>query len=261
MPTTLNFSINNHIATITFNRPAAMNCFDQTMGNELELITEEVRLNPSIKAVLLNGEGALFMAGGDIRFFHDILDKMPAGVMKIVRTLNASIINLMRMPKPVLASVHGSVAGVGISFMLACDLVIAAEDTKFTLAYSGIGISPDGGASYNLPRIVGPKKAMEWLLLSDKFDAQTALTHGLINWTVPSQKLNEETQKILTRLVNGPTQSLARIKKLVNENWQNSLESHLEKEGHAFEDCSKTTDFKIGVTSFLKKQRAEFVGE
>jgi 2-(1,2-epoxy-1,2-dihydrophenyl)acetyl-CoA isomerase len=261
MPETLLFTVDNNIATLTFNRPTAMNSFDQTMADELEVITEEIRSNSSIRAVLLNGAGQLFMAGGDIRFFYEKLDTMPAGVMKIVRTLNTSIINLMQMPKPILASVHGSVAGVGISLMLACDLVIAAENTKFTLAYSGIGISPDGGASFNLPRLVGTKKAMEWILLSDVFDAKTALNHGLINWVVAPEKLTEETQKILTRLANGPTLSYARAKKLVNENWQNHLENHLEQEAHAFEACSASADFKAGVTSFLKKQRAEFIGK
>jgi 2-(1,2-epoxy-1,2-dihydrophenyl)acetyl-CoA isomerase len=201
------------------------------------------------------------MAGGDIHFFYDQLDTMPAGVKKIVRTLNASIINLMRMPKPVLASVHGSVAGVGVSLMMACDLVIAADNTKFTLAYSGIGITPDGGASFNLPRLVGAKKAMEWILLSDLFDAQTAQAHGLINWVVPQNKLADETQKILTRLANGTTQSFARAKSLVNETWQQSLETHLEHEAVAFEACSATADFRAGVTGFLKKTKPEFIGK
>ena len=144
---TVLFSVNESIATIAFNRPEAMNSFDHRMADELEALTEIVADDPSIRVVLLKGAGHLFMAGGDIKFFYDRLDKMPAGVMKIVRTLNATIHNFMNMPKPVLASVHGSVAGVGISLMLAADLVIAGENTKFTTAYSGIGISPDGGCS------------------------------------------------------------------------------------------------------------------
>lgn len=258
---TLLFSINNHIATIQFNRPSAMNSFNRIMAEELEIITEQVRLDDTIRAVSLSGAGPLFMAGGDIRFFHETVDTMPAGVMKIVRTLNASIINLMHMPKPVLASVHGSVAGVGMSLMMACDLVIAAKNTQFTLAYSGIGISPDGGASYNLPRLVGSKKAMEWILLSDIFDAQTAHTHGLINWVVDEDKLEVEAGNLLKRLVNGPTASYGQAKLLVNQTWQHSLETQLECEGKAFEMCSATDDFKAGVTGFLNKSRAQFVGK
>lgn len=257
---TLLFTIKNNIATITFNRPHVMNSFDKTMADELEIITDQVRLDNSIRAVMLNGAGNLFMAGGDIHFFYRTLDAMPAGVRKIVRTLNAAIMNLMAMPKPVVASVHGSVAGVGVSLMMACDLVIAAENTKFNLAYTGIGISPDGGASYHLPRLVGTKKAMEWLLLSTIFDAQTALAHGLVNWVVTQEKLSEETDRLVNQLASGPTQSYAAVKRLLNETWQNDLETQLEKEGEAFEKCSATSDFKKGVTGFLHKKKSEFSG-
>lgn len=260
MPETLLFSVANNIATISFNRPQVMNCFDYQMGEELAALTDQVKLDSSIKAVLLNGAGSLFMAGGDIRFFSERLNDMPQGVMKIVRMLNSSILNLMQMPKPVVACVHGSVAGAGVSLMMACDLVIAAEKTKFSLAYSGIGITPDGGASYNLPRLVGTKKAMEWILLSEVFDAQTALQAGLINWVVAEDKLPEETDKLLKRLASGPTKSYANAKRLLNESWQTSLEAHLEKEGRSFEECSATADFRVGVTSFLKKVRPEFEG-
>src|SRR5579862_9944684 len=134
MTYTLLFSVTDQIAHISFNRPNAMNSFDDKMADELAALTEEVKNNPSIRAVLLNGTGQLFMAGGDIQFFYHRLDIMPAGVMEIIQKLNISILNLMQMQKPVLASVHGSVAGVGMSLMMACDLVIAAENTKMTLA-------------------------------------------------------------------------------------------------------------------------------
>ena len=258
---TMLFSVTDHIATITFNRPEAMNSFDHRMAGELEILTEQVAADPAIRAVLLNGAGHLFMAGGDIQFFYERLDTMPAGVMKIVRHLNATINNLMQMPKPVLASVHGSVAGVGISLMLACDLVIAADNTKFTTAYSGIGISPDGGCSFQLPRLAGSKKAMEWLLLSEIFDANEAKQYGLINWVVAADELSTQTQHILNRLAKGPTQSYSRIKQLVNQNRQHTLESQLEQEGRAFAACSETDDFKSGVRGFLSKKRVEFIGK
>lgn len=261
MPETLLLSHSNQIATLSFNRPTAMNSFDHQMAEELEAITDQLRMDESVRAVLLNGIGPLFMAGGDIRFFLENLDAMPKGVIKIVRTLNAAILNLMHMPKPVLASVHGSVAGVGMSFMMACDLVIAANDTKFTMAYSGLGISPDGGSSFNLPRLVGTKKAMEWLLLPDIFDAATAQTHGLINWVVPAAELQDETMQLITRLAHGPTKSYAHIKQLVNGTWPHSIEEQLQLEAASFETCSTSNDFKTGVTSFIKKARPDFVGK
>src|SRR5262249_9950534 len=152
----------------------------------------------------------------------------------------------------VLACVHGSVAGVGMSFMMAADLVISAENTKFTMAYSGIGASPDGGATFFLPRLVGVKKAMEWILFSDIFDAHTAKAHGLINWVVPASNLIEETDRLLQRLVKGPIQSYTYIKRLINETWQHNLETQLENECQAFATCSATDDFKNGVIAFLK---------
>lgn len=261
MPETLLFSVTDHIATITFNRPQAMNTFDKQMADELSALTEQVRGDDDIRCVLLNGSGVLFMAGGDIRFFHENLKTMPAGVVDIMHALNASIINLMQMPKPVVASVHGSVAGVGMSLMTACDLVIAAENTKFTMAYSGIGITPDGGATYNLPRLVGTKKAMEWILLSDIFDAKMALQYGLINWVVPESAQKSETERLVKRLANGPTMAFAHGKRLINQTWQTSLESQLECEGRAFADCTLTADFKAGVNGFLQKTKPEFKGK
>lgn len=258
---TVLFSVDNHIATIIFNRPLAMNTFDDVMADELEEITETTRLDNTIRAVLLKGAGQLFMAGGDIRFFYNNLANMPKNVKNIIRKLNIIITNLMYMPKPVVACVHGSVAGVGMSLMMACDLIIAAEKTKFTLAYSKIGITPDGGASFNLPRLVGNKKAMEWVLLSDIFDSKTAHLHGLVNWVVSDEKLEDETQRLLTRLAHGPTQSYARAKRLINETWQNSLETHLESEGRMFEECTTTMDFKAGVNNFLEKSQPEFIGK
>ncbi len=261
MTETLLFSKQENIATITFNRPSVMNTFDARMADELAFVLKEVTNDDSIRAVLLNGAGHLFMAGGDIQFFHDHLDKMPTGVMEIINALNFSITQLMSMPKPVLASVHGSVAGVGVSLMMACDLVMAAENTKFTMAYSGLGISPDGGASYNLPRMVGAKKAMEWLLLSDIFNANEAKSYGLINWVVPPDQLKEQTSHLMQRLANGPTKSYANTKKLVNHTWQHALEKQLEIEGLAFKACTTSADFRSGVTNFMKKTRPVFLGK
>lgn len=258
---TLLFSKNQDIAVITFNRPDKMNAFDHRMADELMEVTRQVADDDSIRAVLVNGSGHLFMAGGDIQFFYNQLEKMPLGVLDMVEKLNVSITHLMTMPKPVLASVHGSVAGVGVSLMMACDLIIAAETTKFTMAYSGLGVSPDGGASYNLPRIVGAKKAMEWLLFSDIFSAEDAKNVGLINWVASEEQLTEQTQRILKRLVCGPTKSYAATKKLINQTWNHSLESQLSIEGFSFEACTTTMDFKTGVTSFLKKVKPQFVGK
>lgn len=258
---TIVFSKLGSIATIGFNRPQAMNAFNHIMAQELLVATNEIKADTAIRAVLLSGMGKLFMAGGDIQFFHQHLATMPHGVSDIVENLNQVIHNLMTMPKPVLASVHGSAAGVGVSLMLACDLVMASEDTKFTMAYSGLGISPDGGASFNLPRNVGMKKAMEWLLLPDLFSAAEAKAHGLINWVVPAAELEAATQKCLARLAAGPSFSYAHIKQLLQASLHNTLDAQLELEKEAFIACTTSDDFATGVKSFLQKQKPEFVGK
>lgn len=260
MSNTILFESQGPVATITFNRPDAMNCFNHIMAEELVSIINTVRLDDNIRVVVLKGAGPLFMAGGDIKFFHDHIDEMPLPVNSVVRAVNASIINLMTMPKPVVASVHGSVAGVGVSFMLAADLAIAAEETKFTTAYSGIGACPDGGITYNLPRIVGTRKALELLMLSELFDAKKALEYGIVNQVVPLAQLEETVKKVVLRLANGPTQSLAQIKRLINQP-ESSLPAQLENEGKGFEKCSASKDFKTGTAAFLNKQRPEFIGK
>lgn len=260
MSETVLLNITNNIAIITFNRPEVMNSFDKNMAEELEIITNKVRADDAIRAVMLKGEGNLFMAGGDINYFKEHLGNMKNVIMYIVRRLNASIHNLMYMPKPVLCCVHGSVAGVGISLMMACDLVIAADNTKFTTAYAGLGVPADGGATYNLPRHVGVKKATQLLMLSEVFDAKEALALGLINWSVPATELKTEAEKIITRLAHGPTQAYAQIKKLINQSSENNLSTHLELEGKSFEKCAETQDFKEGVAAFLQKRKPEFTG-
>lgn len=252
---------NHAIAQITLNRPDILNTFNQDMASELERATQDVAEDPNIRAVVLKGAGDHFMAGGDIGFFYQHLETMPAGVSDIINQLAASVRHLQQMPKPVLACVQGSVAGAGVSLMLACDLVLAAEQTVFTLAYTGIGTSPDGGASYFLPRLVGQKKALELMLLSDRFDAKQAQAWGLINWQVPAAEIATTAQSIVTRLAQGPTKAYAECKKLSQASWDNTLEQQFDAENVAFTAMTTTEDFKSGVTAFIKKQKPEFVGE
>jgi len=167
--------------------------------------------------------------------------------------------SLRRMGKPVLASVHGAVAGAGFSLMCATDLAIAAADTRFTLAYTNIGASPDGGSTYFLPRLVGYKKAMEMIMLPDRFDAETARQNGLVNWVVPNEKLAEETARIAQRLAAGPTRAYAEAKRLVNQSLD-SLDAQMEQELQAFSRCARGADLKEGVTAFVEKRKPVFKG-
>lgn len=260
MSDTVLLSVSNNIAILTFNRAEAMNSLNLDMAIELAAKTEQVLFDNSIRAVLIRGAGNLFMAGGDIRFFNQTLDTMPKGVLNLVRTVNGVISNIIQSPKPVVACVHGSVAGIGMSFMMAADLVIAGANTQFTMAYSKLGINPDGGATYFLPKIVGHKKAMELALMSDVINANQAQDLGLINWIAPEDQLEEKTTQLLHKLAQGPTQAYALTKQLIRQSGYNSLEQQLEAEAAAFAQLSQSKDFRTGVAGFLNKTKPEFTG-
>jgi 2-(1,2-epoxy-1,2-dihydrophenyl)acetyl-CoA isomerase len=247
------------IATISLNRPQVLNAMDGEMMQQLRPAAEAVEKDPAVRAVVLRGEGAAFMAGGDVAVFHRHLADLPELIVAWGREMHAAFLALRRMGKPVLASVHGAVAGAGFSLMCAADLAIAAADTRFTLAYANIGASPDGGSTYFLPRLVGYKKTMELIMLPDRFDAETARQQGLVNWVVPNEKLADETARIAQRLAAGPTRAFAEAKRLVNQSLD-PLDAQMEQELQAFSRCSRGHDLKEGVSAFVEKRKPAFSG-
>jgi len=191
------------VATLTFNRPEALNTLDFAMVEALVARTAEVAADDTLRVVVLRGAGKHFMAGGDIRTFAGELRHPPAerqaGFQRMVERVHAAVETLHRMAHPVVGCVHGAVAGIGFSFMNACDLVVAADNAYFTSAYRHIALTPDGGGSWTLPRIVGMRKAMEILLLSERFDAAEALRLGLVNKVVALDRLDTEVNALERR--------------------------------------------------------------
>jgi len=248
------------IATLSFNRPQVMNAMDGDMMIQFRAAAELLQKDDAVRVVVLRGEGPAFIAGGDVGVFHRHLAELPELIVRWGREMHFAVQALRRMPKPVLASVHGACAGAGFSILCAADLAIAAEDARFSLAYTNIGTSPDGGSSYFLPRLVGYKKAMELTLLPDLFDAAVAKSHGLVNWTVPAVDLAQETARIAKRLANGPTNAYAEAKRLLNDSPGRSMETQMEEELFAFARCARTRDFADGVTAFVEKRKPQFKG-
>jgi len=253
-------SVERGVATISLNRPQVLNAMDGEMMQLLRPIAESVQNDPAVRTVVVRGEGPAFMAGGDVSVFHSYLQELPELIVRWGREMHFAFLALRRMGKPVLASVHGAVAGAGFSLMCAADLVIAAADTRFTLAYANIGASPDGGSTHFLPRLLGYRKAMELALLPERFDAETARSIGLVNWVVAGDKLAEETAKIALRLAGGPTKAYAEAKRLMNQSLATSIETQMEEELFAFARCARTRDFAEGVEAFLKKRKPRFTG-
>lgn len=251
------------VATVTLDRPDALNALDMRMNEELAAVLARLESDDAVRAVVLTGTGEAFMAGGDIRMFAALLDEPgeapQAFIERLIHSVHQGIvIPLRRMGKPVVASVRGPCAGFGLSLVAACDLAVAADDAMFTLAYSHIGTSPDGGATYHLPRLVGQKKAMEIALLGDRFGAAEAERLGLVNQVVPVAELEERTRALAHRLASGPTRAYAATKRLINASSGRSLESQLQAEAEAFTACSRTADFAEGVSAFLAKHPPAF---
>jgi len=250
------------VATITLNRPQALNALDHDLTVGLRDGVLAAEHDPSVRCVVLRG-GEHFMAGGDLKWFRTLVEDRSSAENRIrfealIHEVHTVILALRRMPKPVVASVRGAVAGFGMSLMMACDLALAADNAYFTLASTLIGTSPDGGSTFALPRIVGQKKAMEIALLGERFDAATAERLGLVNHVVPKEKLEAETAKLALRLANGPTAVYARTKALLNGSLNASLESQLQREAEAFAQSASEPDFREGLAAFIEKRKPQW---
>lgn len=252
------------VATLTLNRPKALNALNRELTQALREAVLAAEQDRGVRCLVLRG-GEHFMAGGDLKWFHEQLGSVDSARLKgqfegFVQEVHGVIISLRRMPKPVVASVRGAAAGFGLSLMMACDLALAADNAYFTLAYALIGASPDGSSTFSLPRLVGQKKAMELALLGERFDAATAERLGLVNRVVPSASLEEETARLATRLAAGPTAVYGRTKALLNASLQNSLEAQLQREAECFAQSATEPDFREGIAAFIEKRAPRFKG-
>lgn len=252
-------AISGGVATLTLNRPAVLNAFDAAMARAFLERVEALAGRGDIRAILIKGEGRGFCAGGDVSQFQAGGDAR-AAVEAIIQPLHAGLALLASLPAPTLACLHGPVAGAGFSLALACDLAIAADTAKFTMAYARIGATPDGSGTFHLPRLVGMKKAKELALLGEAITASEARELGLVNRVVPADALADETQALASRLAQGPTQAYARIKRLLEASQGASLAEQLEAERQAFLASTQTADFREGVEAFLAKRPARFTG-
>jgi 2-(1,2-epoxy-1,2-dihydrophenyl)acetyl-CoA isomerase len=261
------FSVDKGVGTVILNRPKVLNALNNALSDALFMALMALEGDPAVRVIVIRGAGDAFMAGGDVGYFHRKLAEVPDKaefrpiIVEMIERAQRLALVLRRLPKPVIASVHGGCAGFGLSLMLACDLVVAADNAKFTLAYIHLATTPDGGASFHLPRIVGQKRAAEIALLADRFGAAEAERWGLVNRVVPLAELEETTAKLAARLAKGPSMAYARTKKLLNESDVNSLEEQLAAETESFANSALTADFAAGVAGFVEKKPASYQGK
>jgi 2-(1,2-epoxy-1,2-dihydrophenyl)acetyl-CoA isomerase len=245
------------VAHMRFNRPQALNAIDPCMAKEFLEACQAIADDPQVRVVWVSAEGRAFMAGGDLSTLQS--DPLPVA-QALIAGMHAGMRLLASLAAPVVASVHGAVAGGGLGLMLGCDLVIAAEGTRFNMAYPLIGASCDCSTSWGLPRLIGLRRALELALLGDHMDTAEALRLGLVNRVVPATDLTTETERIVQRLAQGPTLAFGHLKRLLRSSFQNDLDGHLNLEAQGFLACAQTKDFKEGVSAFLEKRPAQFVG-
>ncbi len=257
---TLLFSIERNVGTITLNRPESANAMNPTMARELSKLAIECDENPEIRAVVITGQGRLFCAGGDLSVFAAAGDGAPSVIKEMAGDLHLGISRLTRMKAPVIAAVNGTAAGAGFSIAIAADLVVSVDSARYTLAYTNAGLSPDGSSTYFLPRRIGDRRARELMLTNRVLTAAEALDWGLVNQVVQENELQEAVSGLASSIANGPTMAFGAVKSLLNESFDNGLETQMELESRAISEMSASADGKEGIKAFLEKRKPDFSG-
>lgn len=248
------------VATITLNRPDAFNAFNMKLGREIFDAALTVDEDAAVRCVVLTGAGRAFCAGGDVKEFVDNLPRIGAHVKELTTYLHGAVSRLNRSDKPVIVAVNGIAAGGGFSLALSGDIVVAAESARFTMAYSKIAATPDGSASYFLPRLVGMRRAMELYLTNRVLSAKEALEWGLVTRVAPDAELSASVDALARELAQGPTKAFGAAKRLFHQSTTESLETQMELEAQAIARSGHTEDFRDAVTAFAEKKTPTFRG-
>lgn len=259
---TVKFELNENVAIITLNRPDALNALSLQLTKDLRAAIKQA-ITEKARAVVLTGSGRAFCSGGDLREMRSMWQregKIEAFLEEPLKELHNVILLIRETPIPFLAAVQGVCAGAGTNFALACDIVLAAENASFNEAFVRIGLSPDCGGSFFLPRAVGEKLAAEMFMTGETLTARRALEIGMINRVVAAENLMEEALAMAKKLALAPTASIGRIKRMLNKSFSNDLNRQLQMEHEMQITSGKSNDFKEGVAAFFEKRQPNFTG-
>lgn len=255
----LKYEKNGGVATITLNRPEVYNAFNNELSFELQDAFKAVKKDEEVRVVVLTGEGKAFCSGQDLKASQ--ADPNRSFAESVRKRYNPLIKAMRELPKPVIGRINGVAAGAGCSLALACDIVVAAEEAKLIEVFINIGLVPDSGSSYFLPRLVGSAKAFELCTTGAKVSAQEALELGMVNKVVPLDQLDEAVKGYTDYYASAPTKAIGLIKKMLNKSQHANLEEMLEYEAYNQEIAGATADHKEGVQAFLEKRKPVYKGK
>ncbi len=256
------FTIEQGIATLTLNRPERLNSFTQAMHLEVRDALKRVEEDKSVRVLLLTGAGRGFCAGQDLN--DRAVEPGAPGVdlgESVEKFYAPLVLTLKSLPLPVICAVNGVAAGAGANLALACDIVLAAQSASFIEAFCKLGLIPDTGGTWALPRLVGPARAMGLALLGDKLPAEKAEQWGLIWRCVPDESLMDEALAMARHFATAPTKGLAFTKRAMQESWVNTLEQQLQLEAEMMRELGYSHDYREGVAAFIAKRQPAFKGE
>jgi 2-(1,2-epoxy-1,2-dihydrophenyl)acetyl-CoA isomerase len=255
---TVLLDVRDGIAHLTLNRPEAANGINAELARDLLAAASRISLDDDARVVLLSGNGARFCGGGDVKAFSQAGDELPSLIRLLIPSLHSAISLLVRGDAPVVTAVHGSAAGAGLGLIGASDLVVAAESTKFVMAYTGVGLTPDGSSSWFLPRLLGVRRALELTLTNRVLTAADALDWGLVTSVVPDDDVHSAAEELAARLARGPRHALAAAKRLVHTSLEDTFETHLAREGDAIVAASEDPESAEGIRAFVEKRTPQF---
>lgn len=257
---TMDLSVADGLATLRLSRPEARNAIDQRFADELLVAAVRLAGDPTVRAVLVVGDGPALTVGGDIGYFTSQGDDLGATLRRMTTPFHLAFEVLARLDAPIVTVAQGAVAGGGLGLVYAADLVVAADDARFVTAFGALGLSGDGGGTWHLPRRVGPARAARAYLLNEPIDARQALDWGLVAEVVPAADARARGEELARRLAAGPTRAYARMRALLRESWDRSLPDQLGAEIESLIACAGTEDARGAIDAFLAKRRPAFRG-
>jgi 2-(1,2-epoxy-1,2-dihydrophenyl)acetyl-CoA isomerase len=257
----ITFEIEKGVGLIRLNRPDHGNAIIPEMGREILDVAIRCDEDPAIRSVVLTGNGDRFCVGGDLKAFNAQAEGISRYITEITHTFHAAISRFNWMDAPVIGAINGTAAGGGFSMALITDIAIAAESAKFTMAYTKVGLVPDGSSSYLLARMVGMRRAKEMALLNPILSAEQALQWGLVNQVVADDQVLPTALEIAHELAKGPTRSFGETKRLILTGATDSLESQMERESRIISTIAASADGQEGIAAFVSKRMPDFQGK